>query len=146
MESRKLTKADLDKVRNIEGFPIVEEFIEENGTKYDEAFDDYHREPFTADVSEGKNDPIYGSHNYHTKVPPKAIMRYLLHYTNPGDVVLDGFSGSGMTGVAVKKCGNPDSVFRMQIEHEMPGVKWGRRKAMTHLLMKWKRAGRSLRG
>lgn len=154
MESRKLTKADLDKVRNIEGFPIaddediialsdapyytacpnpfVEEFIEENGTKYDEAFDDYHREPFTADVSEGKNDPIYGSHNYHTKVPPKAIMRYLLHYTNPGDVVLDGFSGSGMTGVAVKKCGNPDSVFRMQIEHEMPGVKWGRRKAILN--------------
>lgn len=153
MELRKLTKADLDKVRNIEGFPIaddediialsdapyytacpnpfIEEFIEENGTKY-EAFDDYHREPFTADVSEGKNDPIYGSHNYHTKVPPKAIMRYLLHYTNPGDVVLDGFSGSGMTGVAVKKCGNPDSVFRMQIEHEMPGVKWGRRKAILN--------------
>ena len=154
MESRKLTKVDLDKVRDIEGFPIaqdediialsdapyytacpnpfIEDFITENGTRYDEATDDYHREPFTADVSEGKNDPIYGSHNYHTKVPPKAIMRYLLHYTNPGDIVLDGFSGSGMTGVAVKKCANPDSVFKMQIEHEMPLVKWGRRKAILN--------------
>lgn len=154
MESRKLTKADIDKVRDIEGFPIaddediialsdapyytacpnpfIEDFITENGTRYDEATDDYHREPFTADVSEGKNDPIYGSHNYHTKVPPKAIMRYLLHYTNPGDIVLDGFSGSGMTGVAVKKCANPDSVFKMQIEHEMPLVKWGRRKAILN--------------
>ncbi len=154
MESRKLTKADLDKVRGIEGFPIgedediialsdapyytacpnpfIEEFISENGVPYDESTDDYHREPFTTDVSEGKNDPIYGSHNYHTKVPPKAIMRYVLHYTNPGDIVLDGFSGSGMTGVAVKKCGNPDSAFKLQIEHEMPSVKWGKRKAILN--------------
>ena len=27
----------------------------------------YHREPFAADVSEGKNDPIYNAHSYHTK-------------------------------------------------------------------------------
>ena len=26
----------------------------------------YHREPFAADVSEGKNDPIYNAHFYHT--------------------------------------------------------------------------------
>ena len=48
----------------------------ENGTPYDEATDDYHREPFAADVSEGKNDAIYNAHSYHTKVPYKAIMRY----------------------------------------------------------------------
>ena len=48
----------------------------------------YHREPFAADVSEGKNDPIYKAHAYHTKVPHKAIMRYILHYTNPGDLCL----------------------------------------------------------
>jgi hypothetical protein len=34
----------------------------------------YHREPFAADVSEGKNDPIYNAHSYHTKVPHKAVM------------------------------------------------------------------------
>ena len=50
--------------------------------------DGYHREPFAADVSEGKNDPIYNAHSYHTKVPHKAIMRYILHYTDPGDIVL----------------------------------------------------------
>ncbi|MCY0863877.1 MAG: DNA methyltransferase [Sulfobacillus sp.] len=66
----------------------------------------YHREPFAADVSEGKNDPIYNAHAYHTKVPPKAIMRYLLHYTEPGDIVLDGFAGTGMTGVAAQLCGD----------------------------------------
>lgn len=154
MERRKLTKADIDKVRNIEGFPIgsdediiglsdapyytacpnpfIEEFIKENGTPYDEATDDYHREPFAADVSEGKGDPIYNAHTYHTKVPYKAIMRYILHYTNPGDIVLDGFCGTGMTGVAAAKCENPDDTFRMQIERDMKNVHWGKRKAVLN--------------
>lgn len=66
----------------------------------------YHREPFAADVSEGKNDPVYNAHSYHTKVPHKAIMRYILHYTDPGDIVFDGFCGTGMTGVAAQMCGD----------------------------------------
>ena len=70
----------------------------------------YHREPFAADVSEGKNDPIYNAHSYHTKVPHKAIMRYILHYTQPGDIVFDGFCGTGMTGVAAQMCGNKNQV------------------------------------
>ena len=55
---------------------------------------------FTADVSEGKNDPIYNAHSYHTKVPHQVIQSYISHYTAPGDVVLDCFCGTGMTGVA----------------------------------------------
>ena len=70
----------------------------------------YHREPFAADVSEGKNDPIYNAHSYHTKVPHKAIMRYILHYTQPGDIVFDGFCGTGMTGVAAQMCGNRNQI------------------------------------
>lgn len=152
MEPRKLTKADIDKVRHIEGFPVgsdediialsdapyytacpnpfIEDFIRENGTPYDEGTDDYHREPFAADVSEGKNDALYNAHSYHTKVPYKAIMRYILHYTNPGDIVFDGFCGTGMTGVAAQKCGNPDADFEEQINVEMPSVQWGVRKAI----------------
>lgn len=70
----------------------------------------YHREPFAADVSEGKNDPIYNAHSYHTKVPHKAIMRYILHYTDPGDIILDGFCGTGMTGVAAQLCDDKKTV------------------------------------
>ena len=58
------------------------------------------KEPYAADVSVGKNSPIYNAHSYHTKVPPKAVSLYLSHYTQQGDIVLDAFSGSGMTGVA----------------------------------------------
>jgi len=70
----------------------------------------YQREPFAADVSEGKYDPIYKYHPYPTKVPHKAIMRYILHYTQPGDIVFDGFCGTGMTGVAAHLCGDRDAV------------------------------------
>ena len=62
--------------------------------------------PYAADVSEGKNNPIYMAHAYHTKVPHPAIMRYILHYTQPGDIVFDGFCGTGMTGVATGFCKN----------------------------------------
>ena len=154
MERRKLTKADIDKVRDIEGYPIakdediialsdapfytacpnpfIEDFIKENGTPYDEASDDYHREPFAADVSEGKSDPIYMAHSYHTKVPHKAIMQYILHYTKPGDIVLDGFCGTGMTGVAAQMCGCPDSEFKYKMESMIPDVQWGARKVILN--------------
>ena len=68
------------------------------------------KEPYASDVSEGKNNPIYMAHSYHTKVPHPAIMRYILHYTQPGDVIFDGFAGTGMTGVAAATCGNKNFV------------------------------------
>jgi hypothetical protein len=92
--------------------PFIEDFIRLYGKPYDEKQDKYSREPFAADISEGKNDPIYNAHSYHTKVPHKAIMRYILHYTEPGDIVFDGFCGTGMTGVAAQTCANPDSDFK----------------------------------
>ncbi len=85
--------------------PFLQDFVKYYGKEYDAAMR-YSREPFAADVSEGKTDSLYLAHSYHTKVPHKAIMRYILHYTEPGDVVLDGFCGTGMTGVAAQLCGN----------------------------------------
>lgn len=87
-------------------------------------------EPYAADVSEGKNNPIYMAHSYHTKVPHPAIMRYILHYTQPGDIVFDGFAGTGMTGVAASMCGNPEAEFRYTLEKENPKVKWGKRNSI----------------
>ncbi len=112
--------------------PFIAEVVRRQARPYDPATDDYHREPFAADVSEGKNDPVYMAHSYHTKVPPKAIVRYILHYTQPGDVVLDGFSGSGMTGVAATLCQTPDAALRAAVEKEMPGAAWGPRLAILN--------------
>ncbi|MBK5941677.1 DNA methyltransferase [Halochromatium roseum] len=82
----------------------------------------YHREPFAADVSEGKNDPIYNAHSYHTKVPHKAIMRYILYYTQPGDIVFDGFCGTGMTGVAAQMCGDREVVMSLGYQVKQDGT------------------------
>ncbi len=90
--------------------PFVEDFVLLSGTTYNPDTDSYSREPFATDVSEGKGDPIYNAHSYHTKVPHKAIMRYILHYTEPGQVVFDGFCGTGMTGVAAQLCGDTAAV------------------------------------
>ena len=93
--------------------PWIADFIAKWDAQKPEQTEDYHREPFAADVSEGKNDPIYNAHSYHTKVPHKAIMRYILHYTEPGDIVFDGFCGTGMTGVAAQMCGDRDVVMSL---------------------------------
>ena len=130
----------LPELKEIEGFPIgedediitlsdppyytacpnpwindfIEEWEREKVEKYGrDVNEEYHREPFAADVSEGKTDPIYLAHSYHTKVPHRAIMKYLLHYTNPGDIVYDGFCGTGMTGVAAQLCGSKDEIRKM---------------------------------
>lgn len=90
--------------------PFLADFIRQASTHYDPTIDNYQREPFAFDVGEGKSDPVYNAHGYHTKVPHKAILRYVLHYTEPGDVVLDGFCGTGMTGVASQLCGDRATV------------------------------------
>ena len=56
------------------------------------------RLPDTIAVS--RTDPIYNCHAYLTKVPIGAIQPFIETFTNPGEVVVDFFAGSGMTGLA----------------------------------------------
>ncbi|WP_051533945.1 DNA methyltransferase [Desulfitibacter alkalitolerans] len=112
--------------------PYIRNFINQYGKPYDESCDNYQSQPFAADVVEGKNDPIYRAHSYHTKVPYKAIMKYILHYTEPGDIVLDCFCGTGMTGVAAQMCGCPEEDLARQIENEMGTVRWGGRNVILN--------------
>ncbi len=97
--------------------PFLIEFVERHGRPYDPSVP-YHREPFAVDVSEGKTDQLYRAHGYHTKVPHLAIVPSILHYTKPGDIVLDGFCGSGMTGVAAQWCGTAPREYRQKTEQQ----------------------------
>ena len=111
--------------------PFLSEIVERHGRRYDPDTP-YHREPFAVDVSEGKTDPLYKAHSYHTKVPHRAIIPSILHYTKPGDIVLDGFCGSGMTGVAAHWCESPPPEYRAALEAEWsergrPQPDWGTR-------------------
>ncbi|PKO16711.1 MAG: hypothetical protein CVU39_07760 [Chloroflexi bacterium HGW-Chloroflexi-10] len=116
---------NLDELRHIEGFPVgndeainalsdspsytaypnphIDEFLKKYGTSYDESTDNYHREPYSGDISAKEQNPVYAAHAYHTKVPPEIITTLLKHYSRPGDVVLDVFCGTGMTGVACRE-------------------------------------------
>ena len=95
--------------------PFLGAFVEAHGRPCDPA-EPYRRKPFAVDVSEGKTHPVYRAHGYHTKVPHLAIVPSILHYTEPGDLVLDGFAGSGMTGVAAQWCGTAPESWRKSLE------------------------------
>ena len=92
--------------------------------------------PFLADVTGRKTSLQYKAHSYPTKVPPEIIVQLLLHYTQPGDVVLDAFCGSGMTGVAAQLCANPDPELRAEVEGKAREhgntVQWGVRRAILN--------------
>lgn len=93
-------------------------------------------EAYAADIEEGKSDALYNVHGYHTKVPPRAVVRYLLHYSRPGDVVLDGFCGSGMVGVAGHLVARPPTELKKEVDSEWhergeAAAPWGQR----HLLL-----------
>ena len=114
--------------------PFLAEFVRHYGKPYDPD-EPYHREPFAVDVSVGKTDPLYKAHGYHTKVPHRAIVPSILHYTEPGDIVLDGFCGSGMTGVAAQWCGTAPAKYRLELEQQWAKEgreppKWGARRAI----------------
>jgi len=95
--------------------PWIAEFVSEwkSQKSNEDQNTNYHREPFATDINEGKTHPIYNAHSYHTKVPHRAIMRFILHYTEPGDVIFDGFAGTGMTGVAAQMCGDRNEVLAL---------------------------------
>jgi DNA modification methylase len=82
--------------------------LEDKGLRFSDFVID---EPYAYDVSEGKNHPIYNAHTYHTKVPHKAIMKYIEYYTQPGDIIYDGFSGTGMTGLAASSFSQENNLF-----------------------------------
>ena len=69
--------------------------------KQDARAEPYDRTPLTRDIGASRDTAVYSAHTYHTKVPPEAIKEFVDHFTDPGDVILDGFCGSGMTGIGV---------------------------------------------
>ena len=114
--------------------PFLTEFAQQCGRPYDPR-EPYSRNPFAVDVSVGKTDPLYKAHGYHTKVPHLAIVPSILHYTRPGDIVLDGFCGSGMTGVAAQWCGTTSRDYRHRIEQQWKAEgrqvpEWGARNVL----------------
>ncbi len=127
IDYKKDLASKLEELKKIEGFPLgtdedilalsqppyytacpnpyIKDFINEYGTPYDEKLESYNKTPYTDDIDTNKNDKLTNAHSYHTKSPFHAIQQYIEHYTKKGDIVLDCFTGSGMTGIAAQKSG-----------------------------------------
>jgi hypothetical protein len=116
--------------------PFLADMVAHYGKAY-RASEKYHRDPFAIDVSVGKTDALYKAHSYHTKIPHLAIVPSILHYTKPGEIVLDGFAGSGMTGVAALWCGAAPEIYRKELEVQwkregLAAPEWGARQAVLN--------------
>lgn len=125
MDYKEELRNKLSELKNIEGFPVgmdedivelsnpphytacpnpfLKDFLLKSGTLYDSETDNYKKLPYTEDINTNKNDALTNAHSYHTKSPWHAIQQYIEHFTKKGDLVLDCFSGSGMTGIAIQK-------------------------------------------
>ena len=77
--------------------PNLRRFVEEHATPYNPTADKYEVLPFNHSIMSTKATAIYNMHAYWSKKPHDAIQQYIKHYTQPGDIVLDPFSGSGGT-------------------------------------------------
>lgn len=117
---REELRKKLPELRKIEGFPIGEDddIINLSDPPYytacpnpwlneieSNSSEKMVEKPYSDDLFSDDKDPVYSFHPYHTKVPPTIIQRLIEYYTNKGDIVMDIFSGSGMTGVAAHRAG-----------------------------------------
>jgi len=105
------TRLDLDTLRTTQGIiysgdrpnPQLRHFIEAHlaDRPFEALTDAYTVAAFDHAITSTKATKIYNMHSYHLgKKPHDAIREYVCHYTNPGDIVLDPFCGSGSTALA----------------------------------------------
>lgn len=82
--------------------PNLREFVEAHIKErpYILETDEYDVPAFDKSIDTKKTTAIYNMHTYWSKKPHDAIRQYIRHYTDPGDLVLDPFCGSGGTALA----------------------------------------------
>jgi DNA modification methylase len=83
--------------------PELRSFVERGmrGRPFDPSGDDRQRSEFTRTIETTRNSHVFRMHGYHLgKKPHDAVEAYIEHYTEPGDLVLDPFCGSGSTALA----------------------------------------------
>ena len=97
--------------------PFLEDFVRHYGKPYDPRAK-YNREPQTIDVSVGKTDPLSKLTHTTPRCLTSPSYRPSCITLEPGDIVLDGFGGSGMTGVAAQWCGTAPPAYRHELESE----------------------------
>jgi len=81
-----------------------------------------------------RSGPLFNAFPYPTKISPEAIALFIAAHTAPGATVLDGFAGSGSTGLAAILCGRPTDQMRKDAKRLNLDVRWGARKSVLYEL------------
>ena len=80
--------------------PFLREIVQQWQADHPAASLDARVGPYTALPVSNKTDKSYMLHTYHSKMPASTLEHLIEHFCVPGDIVLDCFCGSGVTGVA----------------------------------------------
>ncbi len=88
--------------------------------------------PYPLDITKSRNNKYVNAHSYATKVPPEIVLHYILYYTKPGEVIYDGYCGTGMTAVAAQLAERPTETIRSTVSNDfrqagLPAPEWGPR-------------------
>lgn len=63
---------------------------------------DIKKSAIVENLSASRNNEFVNGHSYATKVPHEIVQQLIEYYTEEGDIVLDAFCGSGMSGIAAQ--------------------------------------------
>jgi hypothetical protein len=75
---------------------------------------------------------LYHAHAYPTKISPESIALLIACHTEPGDLIYDGFGGSGTTAIATLLSSRPTEGMRAEAERLGLNPCWGPRRALVH--------------
>ncbi|MGN1156064.1 MAG: DNA methyltransferase [Agathobacter sp.] len=103
-------------------------FLSQKGTNSMDNIEALYSKPLPS----SRSGAFYNTFPYPTKISPEAIAVYIACSTNPGDLVLDAFAGSGSTGVAALLCEHPTERMREIAKDLNVTPVWGARNAVLY--------------
>jgi DNA modification methylase len=87
---------------------------------------------YTVPTESSRSGVLFNAHSYPTKINSEAIVPFILLHSDPGDVVYDGFAGSGSTGLAAALSGTNDAEYRQRLEDKYGRLNWGARRSISY--------------
>lgn len=91
-----------------------------------------YKDLYTHPLKSSRGSVLYRAFSYPTKISPETIALFIASHTDPGDTILDTFSGSGTTGLATILLEKPSKKLLKMAEIYGLNPKWGKRKAILY--------------
>lgn len=85
-------------------------------------------------IQSTRSGPLFNAFPYPTKISPETAALFIASHTDPGATVLDGFGGSGSTGLAAILCACPTDAMIRESARLGLNSRWGARRAVLYEL------------